>query len=107
MQIVFDEVSHESGSDNRIYNVFSDLDDLVYLFPAEVFQDKNRYEEILDQLFYLMIDEGTSYFSVAKDSDNTLTPTNFLKKDRNYYRILKAHWPKMSREIKRILKNVM
>lgn len=107
MQIVFDEVSHESGSDNRIYNVFSDLDNLVYLFPAGVFQDKNRYEEILDQLFYLMIDEGTSYFSVAKDSDSTLTPTNFLKKDRNYYRILKANWPKMSREIKRILKNVI
>ena len=71
------------------------------------FHYEGIFEEILDQLFYLMIDEGTSYFSVAKDSDSTLTPTNFLKKDRNYYRILKANWPKMSREIKRILKNVI
>lgn len=107
MQMIFDESRREGGSENRIVNVFSDLDGLMYLFPGEVFQDKNKYEEILEQLFYIMLDVGSTYFSAAKDNDNTLTTTNFLKKDRNYYKILNSQWAKITRDIKQIMKEVM
>lgn len=107
MQDIFDEVRHENESGNKIYAIFSNIDGLLYLFPAETFQDKNRYDEILSKLFNLIIDVGSSYFAMAKDNDSTLTTTNFLKRDRNYYKFMNAHWPRIKREIKQILKNVI
>ncbi len=107
MQMLFDEARNGNNLENRIYDIFSKLDGVVYLFPGDVFQDKNRYEEILEQLFYLIIDAGAAYFSTAKDTDSALNTTNFLKKDKNYYNILNSQWTKMARDIKRILKDVM
>lgn len=107
MRIVFDELRHEGNSERRIYNVFADLGELKYLFPTEVFQNKDQYEELLSELFELMIDVGSNYFFAAKDNDNALTPANFLKKDSNYYKILSTNWGKVSREIKKVLKTVM
>lgn len=107
MQEIFNEVQHENGSENKMYSIFSNIDGLLYLFPMEVFQDKDRYDNILDELFNLIIDAGSFYFTVAKESDSTLTTTNFLKKDKNYYKIISAQWARIARETKRILKDVI
>ena len=107
MQTIFNAVRHESGLESSVYDAVSDTEGLLYLFPKEVFQQKDRYEEILEKLFNLIIEEGTSCFVMTRDADNTLTPTNFLKKDRNYYKILNLQWKRISREIKEILKDVI
>lgn len=39
---------------------------------------------------------------MAARYDNTLTATNFLKKDKNYYAILSDQWTMISENIKSI-----
>lgn len=107
MQTLFDESRKSNNLENQSYSIFSNLDGMKYLFPEKVFQNKNQYEEILEQLFYLIIDVGTAYFSTVRDADIDVTATNFLKKDKNYYNILKSQWSKITRDIDRILKDVM
>lgn len=107
MEEIFNASRHDSGMESKVYEAVSDIEGLMYLFPAEVFQQKDRYEEILEQLFNLIIEAGTSGFVMARDADNTLTPTNFLKKDRNYYKILYLQWRGISREIKKILQDAI
>lgn len=107
MEEIFNASRHDSGMESKVYEAVSDIEGLMYLFPEEVFQQKDRYEEILEQLFNLIIEAGTSGFVMARDADNTLTPTNFLKKDRNYYKILYLQWRGISREIKKILQDAI
>ena len=107
MEEIFNASRHDNGMESKVYEAVSDIEGLMYLFPEEVFQQKDRYEEILEQLFNLIIEAGTSCFVMARDSDNTLTPTNFLKKDRNYYKILYSQWWGTSREIKKILQDAI
>ena len=45
--------------------------------------------------------------SMASRYDSTLTATNFLKKDKNYYAILDDHWTSICGDIKRIFEGIM
>ena len=59
---------------------------------------KTHCDEILDRLFKVIIKVGVTSFSMAVRYDNTLTATNFLKRDKNYYAILGDHWMLSLRE---------
>ena len=88
--------------DGRIYDIFSDFDNMKYILPPDVFSQKDHYEAVLDQLFSAIINAGTISFSMASRYDTTLNATNYLKKDKNYYSILSDHWSTLQIEINRI-----
>lgn len=46
-------------------------------------------------------------FGLASRYDSTLTATNFLKKDKNYYAILDDHWTNLCGKIARVFENIM
>lgn len=89
-----------NSSDREIYETLCNISDIKFLLPSEIATDS--YDKILDQLFKLIIVEGFTFYSHEHRHNEGLTAANFLKKDDNYYTILKEHWIKFSPEIKKI-----
>lgn len=101
LEILFNAARSESVSDS-LYEIFRKLGNMQYIFPPQIQRDKNIYDINLDKLFYAIINEGVKCFSMASNYDSSLTATNFLKKDKNYYNILSINWVTLQSEISRI-----
>ena len=106
MQVVSGAAQSDIMPDS-IYDIFSNMEDIVYFVPNDVFNDKDKYESILDDLFNLIIEAGIRCYTMAKRYDNTLNATNYLKKDKNYYVILSDNWTTLRVKIKEILSQYM
>lgn len=106
MQVVSGAAQSDIMPDS-IYDIFSNMEDIGYFVPNDVFNDKDKYESILDDLFNLIIEAGIRCYTMAKRYDNTLNATNYLKKDKNYYVILSDNWTTLSVKIKEILSQYM
>lgn len=106
LDTVFTTGCRDNSNDTKLYDVFSDLDGVTYLIPPNVFAEKNRCDDFLNALFMAIIDAGITSFSMASRYDSTLTATNFLKRDKNYYAILSDHWPTICGKIKDIWKEL-
>lgn len=104
---IFAAARSDNATDSRLYDIFSNIDGISYFVPPQVFSQKDQYDTLLDQLFTVIINAGITSFSMASRYDTTLTATNFLKKDKNYYAILDDHWTTIHSEIIRILGAVM
>ncbi len=65
----------------------------------------DSYDSTLNKLFTEMIEEGITIYSYAHENNPSLTAGNFLKKDDNYYTILRKRWAKLSKEIIKILED--
>lgn len=102
LDAVFRAAREDVSMDGRTYNIFSNIDNVKYFIPPNIFAQKDCYDSVLDQLFSAIIDAGITSFSMATRYDTTLNATNYLKKDKNYYAILTDHWRTLSLEIKRI-----
>lgn len=102
LNTVFTTASKDNGSDAKLYDIFSNLDGVTYIIPPSVFSEKNKCDSLLNSLFKVIINAGITSFSMAARYDNTLTATNFLKKDKNYYAILSDQWATISENIKSI-----
>lgn len=90
---IFDHINSEKAYDDYFYEIFKDLGNIKTLFPLKLFGNKDSYDKVLYQLFETIITSGYRYFNIKKEADNTLTESNFLKRDNNYYNILKSDWP--------------
>lgn len=102
LDAVFRAAREDVSMDGRTYDIFSNIDNVKYFIPPNIFAQKDCYDSVLDQLFSAIIDAGITSFSMATRYDTTLNATNYLKKDKNYYAILTDHWRTLSLEIKRI-----
>jgi len=92
---VLDNIFNASRSDNftsQIYDGLKDLSGWNSILPAKIFEDKNKYDEVLYKLFMLIINAGSGHYSIAMEWEEGLNATNYLKKDKNYYSILKSQW---------------
>ena len=85
-------VARLENAQESVYEVFHDLGNMRYLLPPAMWQNRNLYDAALDKLFSAIIDAGIINYNMACDNDATLTATNYLKRERNYYGILKNHW---------------
>jgi len=81
----------ESASDT-IYDIFHDLGNMRCLLPSAMWENKSLYDSALNNLFSAIIEAGIINYNIACENDSTLTATNYLKRERNYYGILKNHW---------------
>ncbi len=91
MSEVFKNVK-DGESSKACYDIFKNLDDIDTLFGKDLFGDKDKLDEVLYKLFDVVIKEGRKLYSNRKDNDSTLNESNFLKKDFNYYSILRSGW---------------
>ncbi len=90
-------------SDTGVYEKLRDIGNIKYLLPLKLYTD--TYDATLDKLFSAIIEEGFTEYSYAHDNKPSLTAANFLKKDENYYDILRKRWPKLGKEIREIFKS--
>lgn len=102
---IFGSSSSESITD-ALYETFRDLGQLQYFIPPQVFDDKEQYDKILSKLFSVIIEAGITSYSIECRHDSTLTATNYLKKDKNYYDILGAQWSRIHEDINRIFDEI-
>ncbi len=99
LQAIFDSARRDNASDSTLYDIFSDIKNVQHFISPAVFANRDKYDEILDKLFQTIINAGITNFTTAKLYDPSLTATNFLKRDKNYYSILMTQWGNIVREI--------
>lgn len=92
---IFAASRSDQDADNRIYEIFSNLEGIYSLFPPYLFEQKDNLDSLLEKLFGTIIDAGAMSFAMASSYDTTLNATNYLKKDKNYYTILASYWSSM------------
>lgn len=106
LTLIFDHLNKEQAYDEYCYDIFKNIDSMTSVLPKKLFEDKDGYDKILFKLFETIIIEGQRYYSVKKEYDNTLNETNFLKKDNNYYAILKNAWDSIEKQINLIFESI-
>ena len=106
LNTIFAVARMDSASDSRLYDIFANIDGVSHFIPPEVFNEKDRYDDVLDKLFNVIIEAGITSFMMASGFDTTLNATNYLKKDKNYYSILAIHWRNISASINRIFEEL-
>ena len=96
-QHIDDMASAQSGSD--IYDKFRNIDSIKYIFPDSVFLQKDQCDDLLVRLFTVIINSGITVYKITKDYEPAVTAANFLKIDKNYYKIISIQWLQMKPEI--------
>lgn len=91
---------------DSLYEAFSNLGNIKYLIKPEIFADKSQYDNILKKLFNIIIEAGITNFIMESRHDSTLTATNFLKREKNYYDILSLQWFRTKEEINRVFDEI-
>lgn len=104
---IFDNINKEKAYDLIYYDIFKDIHNITPLFMPKLFDNKDKYDEILYKLFEVIIMAGRRYFTTKKEMDNTLNESNFLKIDRNYYSILKFDWDNITSKVNAIYNNII
>lgn len=102
LQTIFD-ASRTDESADKLYRIFSNLNGINYFLPKELFDTKDEYDRVLSDLFKIIIEAGIVNFGMETRHDSTLTATNYLKRDKNYYAILEVQWATISSRIMDIL----
>lgn len=107
LKIIFENINKEKAYDEYYYDIFKELGNTAYILPKKLFDNKDKYDEVLYRLFELIIMSGRRYYSIKKEADNTLNESNFLKKDSNYFAILKYEWDNIEEKIREIFNNII
>ena len=106
LNTIFNAAKNDKLTDSDVYNVVKNLDDVAWILPSEVFADKDKYDEVLYKLFKLIIKHGSHDLSMLMEQNDTITASNYLKKDKNYVDILRMNWDDIAEGIKAIFDTI-
>ena len=98
LSTVFNDIK-EGGYQAKMYDIFRDIDSITTFFPVSLFENKDRFDEVLYDLFEAIIKNGRKCYANDKIYDTSLNESNYLKKDNNYYSILKREWDTLLEKI--------
>ena len=90
-------------SDIDIYNMIKNINNITWILPPEIIEDKDKYDEVLDKLFTLIIKHGSHDLKMNIKHEDTLTASNYLKKDK---KILDMNWDSFSEGIETIFSEI-
>ena len=93
-------------SDSGLYDALRNLNGIKYILPDNLFRQKDKYDDVIRQLFEVIISSGIMTYSIARGYEPSITATNFLKTDKNYYKILSAQWQQIKTSIDKIFDDV-
>jgi len=97
-----------SPTTTNVYKMLCNLGDMKSLLPINLYTD--AYDEVLDNLFGAIIEEGVTIYSLKRDgnenNNKSLTAANFLKNDENYYLILRKRWSTLKKNINKIFSEI-
>ena len=91
-----------------IYNMIKNINNITWILPPEIIEDKDKYDEVLDELFTLIIKHGQHdlKMNMKHEVKILLTVSNYLKKDKNYIEILDINWDSISEGIETIFSEI-
>ena len=69
-------------SDIDIYNMIKNINNIIWILSPEIIKDKDKYDEVLDKLFTLIIKHGSYDFKMNMKYEDTLIASNYLRKIR-------------------------
>ena len=90
----------EGSYNSCLYDIFKNIDGFDYIFDPKLFRNKDDVDKYLYKLFVGIIKAGRKCYSLDKKYDSGLNESNYLKKDFNYYNILKNEWDTLEELIK-------
>ena len=90
-------------SDIDIYNMIKNINNIIWILSPEIIKDKDNYDEVLDTLFTLIINHGSHDLKMNIKHEDTLTASNYLKKDK---KILDMNWDSFSEGIETIFSEI-
>lgn len=102
LEQLFEAGRKDKLSDVDIYNMIKNINNITWILPPEIIEDKDKYDEVLDKLFTLIIKHGSHDLKMNMKHEDTLTASNYLKKDKNYIEILDMNWDSISEGIENI-----
>ena len=102
---IFDHSGEDSYS-KYLYDIFKDIDSISSFFPDSLFQNKDKFDDVLYRIYDTIIKSGRKCYSSEHNHDSSLNQSNFLKKDSNYYSILKIEWDDLSDKIQMIFSEI-
>lgn len=102
---IFDHSGDDSYS-NFLYDIFKDIDSISTFFPDDLYQNKDKFDNVLYKIYDAIIKSGRKVYSSEHKHDSSLNESNFLKKDSNYYSILKIEWDDLSEKIQSIFDTI-
>ena len=99
LNTLFKAAQNDKLSDPNVYNIVKNISGINWILPPDVFADKDKYDEVLYKLFELMIQHGTHDLMIIMRTNDNITASNYLKKDKNYIDILSMNWDSISNGI--------
>ena len=106
LNILFRAAANDKLSDSDVYNIVKNMEGISWVLPPEVFSDKDKYDEVLYMFFNLMIKHGSHDLMMMMQTNETITASNYLKKDKNYIDIIRMNWDSISEGIKGIFESL-
>jgi hypothetical protein len=106
LRVIFEHANKEKSYDDYYYDIFKEIDGYKFILPPNAFNNKDQYDDILYKLFETIIMSGRKYYSIKKEADSTLSESNFLKRDGNYFAILKMDWDTISTKINSVFSSL-
>lgn len=98
--------NQKESNKKEFINVCENLGDMNFVLPNNLFEDKPKYEQLLHDLFVLIINYGFSTFRIYQKSGDGGNATNYLKKDESYYNILDSSWNLIENMLIRIIQEI-
>ena len=102
---IFNHYGDDSYS-KYLYDIFKDIDSVSSFFPEDLFRNKDKFDDVLYKIYDAIIKSGRKRYSSEHEHDSSLNASNFLKKDSNYYSILKIEWDNLSEKIQSIFDTI-
>lgn len=96
---LFKAAQNDKLSDSDVYNIVKNMSGINWILPPDVFANKDKYDDVLYKLFELMIKHGSHDLMMTMRTNDTITASNYLKKDKNYIEILSMNWDYISDSI--------
>ncbi len=93
-------------SSEASYNIFSNMNGVQFILPSDIFSQKEKCDDILSKLFKSIIYSVNTTYSTEHIYDPTLAASNFLKQDKNYYKVISIQWSQIKDRIKEILGDI-
>ena len=99
LNTLFKAAQNDKLSDSDVYNIVKNMNGINWILPPDVFVNKDKYDDVLYKLFELMIKHGSHDLMMTMRTNDTITASNYLKKDKNYIEILSMNWDYISDSI--------
>lgn len=101
LSIIFNNI-REGSYNTHLYDIFKNIDNIDSFLPKGISKNMDKLDNFLYELFDTIIKMGRKCYSNDRKHDSSLNESNYLKKDNNYYSILKSEWDTIEEKINTI-----